>query len=641
MLLRTTTLAVCWAILALAAPALAQVGLGDTTAAMAIGEEMEAGAAGAAAAQAPEQPVDPAAAVLDPNAAAVDPNAAPPAPVVNLDQWNDEHSIARFTAPSVSVLKMLLTLMVFFAWVRTADWVNRDAQVFDLGYVAWNPVVVLPFVVAFLAALVIPNFWIGWVLMLIAWIVPLVIYAQKHNRSVEPHQMVFTSDWVRYQIAEAGKLVGLNLGSEQQAGYMKGPPVDLVAKGGPDDRTNNANLLTARQSPGYVHVKELVADMVDKRTNRVMLDYTQEAVAMRRLIDGVWHAGEPRDRESGDIMLAVAKQLANLNAKERRAKQSGVFGAKFENKKYECDIVTQGTKSGERAIVTLRGGAQKDLVTLEQIGMREKLRDQWEQIMLSEAGVIIISAPPEGGLTTLTDVSLLETDRLVRDFVAIEDVHNPQRSIENVEPSFYDPKQGGSPSDLIQSLARKYPNVYVCRDMVDDETARQLLAETRENRVVITNTVAGDATEAVFKLLPLGGKPKEFARAVVASLNTRLIRTLCEGCKVPYDPTPDLLKKLGIPAGKVAKLYRPPKPEEIEKPCKKCGGLHYVGRTGLFELMEVDDATREALLKDPTPDAVRKAARTAGMRTLQEEGILLVARGVTSIQELSRVLKGE
>ncbi|MGL4513725.1 MAG: ATPase, T2SS/T4P/T4SS family [Lacipirellulaceae bacterium] len=642
MLLRITTLAVCLLLFAIApATVLAQAGLGDVGAAMAIGEEMEAGAAGAAAAQAPQDPNAPPA--PDPNAPPVDPNApaAAVAPVVNLDQWNDAHSIARLDTPSVSWLKVILTLLVLFAWVRTADWVSRDAQLFDIGHVAWNPVVVIPYVGAFLASLVIPNFWVGWLLTLVAWVVPLVLYAKKHNSLVEPQQKVFTSDWVRYQVAEAGKLVGLKLGSEKQADYTKGPPVDLEARGGADDRTNSANLLTARQSPGYVHVKELVADMIEKRTNRVLLDYGQEGIAMRRFIDGVWHPGEPSDRESGDVMLAVAKQLANLNAKERRAKQEGVFGAKLAKHKYDCELVTQGTKTGERVVVSLRGGTQKDLVTLEQIGMREKLRDQWSRLMLIDEGIIIISAPPEGGLTTLVDVSLLETDRLVRDFVAIEDVHDPQREIENVEAHYFDPQSGETPAKLIQSLARKYPNVYVCRDFVDEESARQMLAETREERLVITTTRAGDATEALLKLLPSAGKPKEFAQAARAVINTRLVRLLCEGCKVPFDPAPQLLQQLGIPAGKVAKLYRPPKPEEIEKPCKKCGGLHYVGRTGLFELMEVEDAVRQAALKDPKPDVVRKVARDAGMRTLKEEGILLVAKGVTSIPELNRVLKGE
>jgi type II secretory ATPase GspE/PulE/Tfp pilus assembly ATPase PilB-like protein len=119
----------------------------------------------------------------------------------------------------------------------------------------------------------------------------------------------------------------------------------------------------------------------------------------------------------------------------------------------------------------------------------------------------------------------------------------------------------------------------------------------------------------------------------------RLIRKLCDACKVAYAPTPELLKKLGIPAGKIEALYRVPKPEELEKPCQQCNNIGYVGRTGLFELLVADDKVREVLTRSPKMDLLRTAARAAGMRTFQEEGLLLVAKGVTSIPELQRVLK--
>ncbi len=140
-------------------------------------------------------------------------------------------------------------------------------------------------------------------------------------------------------------------------------------------------------------------------------------------------------------------------------------------------------------------------------------------------------------------------------------------------------------------------------------------------------------------MLQLKVPHREFAMNVTAVLCTRLIRKLCDACKVAYAPSPELLKKLGIPQGKVEALYRVPKPEEIEKPCKECAGLGFKGRTGMFELLEVDDQIREVLIKKPQLDLVRKAARAAGMRPFQEEGLLLVAKGVTSLAELQRVLK--
>jgi type II secretory ATPase GspE/PulE/Tfp pilus assembly ATPase PilB-like protein len=122
-------------------------------------------------------------------------------------------------------------------------------------------------------------------------------------------------------------------------------------------------------------------------------------------------------------------------------------------------------------------------------------------------------------------------------------------------------------------------------------------------------------------------------------LYQRLVRLLCPKCKVGYTPPPEVLRKLGIPAGKVEQLYRPPKGEEIDKPCKACQGLGYKGRTGIFELLIVTDQMREILVKQPKLELLKKAVKASRQRSLQEEGVLLVAKGETSLPELMRVLK--
>jgi type II secretory ATPase GspE/PulE/Tfp pilus assembly ATPase PilB-like protein len=131
----------------------------------------------------------------------------------------------------------------------------------------------------------------------------------------------------------------------------------------------------------------------------------------------------------------------------------------------------------------------------------------------------------------------------------------------------------------------------------------------------------------------------KFAPAIRAVVNQRLIRRLCEDCRQEYEPSPQLLKKLGIPEGRIDRLYRPPDPAESDKPCETCNGIGYYGRTAIFELLTVDDKIRQALTQQPKLEVLRKISRQAGNRNLQQEGIVLVAQGITSVQELSRVLK--
>ncbi len=196
------------------------------------------------------------------------------------------------------------------------------------------------------------------------------------------------------------------------------------------------------------------------------------------------------------------------------------------------------------------------------------------------------------------------------------------------------------------------PDVLVVPELTNAETV-EILCEQVNNveKLAITKVNAKNAIEALLKVFAYKGPAAELAKAMTAVLNVRLIRRLCDQCKQPFQPPPQLLQKLGIPAGRVQVLYqeyKPPPPEELvdEKGnpivipvCQKCGGLKYCGRIGLFELLVINDQIRATLTDSPNPEAIKRVAKSAGHRSIQEEGILQVAQGVTSINELQRVLK--
>jgi type II secretory ATPase GspE/PulE/Tfp pilus assembly ATPase PilB-like protein len=571
--------------------------------------------------------------------------AAPAPPPAPLDKWNDAHSIPRSKSAAIQWTKLLSIWLLFLIWVKSGDWINRDTQLFDLGYGKWNPAIFFPFfaVLVFLTfpvlGLGVSYFWLALGMLCVCYLGAFVPYAVIRNKAVELHQRVFTPSWLRYELAQLGKKVGLKIETERKAEYERGAAVELMAVESPDERTNQANLLTARQSPGYLFVKELVADMADRRADRTLLEYSQQAVTSRLMIDGVWQGGSALDRETGDVMLAVIKVLANLDMTERRKKQSGRFAAKYNGHSYFCPTVSQGVKTGEQVIIDLMGGQRSAFKSYDSLGMRKKLAGQWAELMGRSRGLLVIAGMPEGGITTLTDVSLLETDRLLRDFVSIEEENHREREIENIEVTTYSAAKGETPATILPALIRKYPDVYVLRDLSDPQAAKLLLSEVGDDRLVVTNAAAKDAPEALLRMLKKKVPHREFAKVATAVICTRLIRKLCETCKVGYEPSPELAQKLGLPEGKVESLYRTPKPEEIDKPCKTCGGVGYFGRTGLFELLVLDDHVREVLAKQPKLDLLQKAARSAGMRSFQEEGAVLIAKGVTSLAELQRVLK--
>ena len=537
------------------------------------------------------------------------------------------------------VLKIVLTFVVLLMWISAGDWVSRDSQTHTLGWQNWNMIIFAPFVVVALVMFFLPVATVIRVpVLFVVFVATWIPYVVVHNKNVEPHETVLTGPWWRYVFARMGSKVGIKVDAERKAAWEKGAPVDLIAMGAEDENMNNANLLSARHSPGFLLVKDVIVDMEHRWSDRMMFDFTKQGVKVRYEIDGVWHNGEARDRESSDVMLAVMKTLANLDVKDRRSKQSGEFRAKYEGKSYHCPIVTQGVSTGERVVLSLLGD-KKALNNYNDLGMREGLQQQWEELMASDMGLIVLSTLPGGGMTTITDISLSQTDRLMRDFAAVEDINHREEEIQNIKVTTYDTAAGETPDTILPALIRTYPNVFVLRDFVNVESANLMLNEVRDERLVITNVRAKDSAEALLRLLQMKVKPKELASAAKAVLYQRLIRLLCPDCKIAYTPPAEVLKKLGIPAGKIEHLYRPPKPEEIDKPCKTCQGLGYKGRTGVFELLVVTDKMREILIKQPKIDLLKKASRSARQRSLQEEGILLVAKGITSVQELMRILK--
>jgi type II secretory ATPase GspE/PulE/Tfp pilus assembly ATPase PilB-like protein len=242
----------------------------------------------------------------------------------------------------------------------------------------------------------------------------------------------------------------------------------------------------------------------------------------------------------------------------------------------------------------------------------------------------------------MMDVVLRSTDRLTREFIAVEEETRRYEGVENVPVTTYKAADGQTPAQILPKIFRMLPNVIVIRDLVNAQTVKMLIEDmSLEPRLVLSTIPAKDGAEAILRIAALGVPPPQLANVLQGVLSVRLVRKLCESCKEAYQPTPQVLSQLGIPEGRVQAFYRP-RPADPDHPkeiCKVCYGIGYYGRTAIFELMPVGDNVRKVLQNNPRPDLIRAAARKDGMKNLQEEGILLVAKGVTSLPELMRVLK--
>lgn len=541
----------------------------------------------------------------------------------------------------LSLFRIIVCWLMFLLWVKTLDWMNRDGQLNNQNYRRWNLISLASFVAAFGLLFVFPWFWIDLLLIVIAYVVPVVLYVRQRNAPLTDDERVFTKNHIRFWLSEKLKPLGIKIAVEPPGKKDKGPPVTLIAQGGATDTVNSANLILARQLPGFLYARQLLADAIDRRSEAVHLVYTQESVAVHFVVDGFPHAAEPRDRVSGDSLLEVMKMISALNKAERRAKQQGTFGVDYAGAKRTVRLVSQGTQTGERVVVELDDGGMKNK-RLPDLGMSEKLLEPLREVLDRKNGLVILSSPPDGGLTTLLSGTLLSMDRFMRSFIAIEDAAVHKVDVENVIVKTYDTKQNETAAEVLARAVRDYPDVLVMADMVDGSTGAALCKEAGDDRMAITTIRAKEAPEALLRVLMLKVPAKTLTPVVSAVVNQRLIRKLCSKCKEPDPLSPQIAQQLRMPADTT--FYRTPQPpapgEKAPPVCDECLGIGFRGRTAMFELLVITDPLREVLLsKQLNIDAVRQAARKSGLKTLQQSGIDLVVAGVTSYVELTRILK--
>jgi len=532
-----------------------------------------------------------------------------------------------------SWLKLSVVWLLFLGWVKTTDWVNQDSQGLRIRFKLWIPIIAGTFVAALALFWIASNFALGMSLLAVAYIAPLGAYVGMRNRTVEPEQRVLTpthlSDWF------SSRLHAIGLGGKPKREVV-GPrhAVRLRSRCGDNEAANDAISNGATTLPGYDAAGELLSELLAHRADAVMMDVGREEVAMRYLIDGVWHNIAPRTRETVDPILIVVRAICTGDPSGERATARGDFEFELQDVKYVCQVTHQKVEGAIRVILKL-----ETLVcpfdSLESLGMHPKIADVLRERIDDKNQMILFSGLPGGGLSTTIDTVLTGTDRIRRDCVVVESAEKYEREIDATE--VYQVASGGSTAETINSVIRSWPDLLVVRGLKDVETTRLLCRQAREECMIVTTIAAKSAVESVVRVLMLKTPPKELAPVLSCVVHQRLIRRLCEHCKEPYEAPAKVLQQLGLPTDRIKTLYRPP--QNSEQVCEACRGIGYRGRTALFEMLVIDDAIRELLLGKPSLEGLKTLAEQKGMHSIRDFGAVMAGRGETSVEELSRVLK--
>jgi type II secretory ATPase GspE/PulE/Tfp pilus assembly ATPase PilB-like protein len=421
------------------------------------------------------------------------------------------------------------------------------------------------------------------------------------------------------------------------------PDITIEASG-IDQEEQEANLATVTASPGFPNLAVMLVDLIARRVDIALFDFTPQIVVIKYQIDGVWHDMPTMDREAGDYMLAALKQLAGTDYRERRRHQEGNFRAAWEYQKVRLRVVSQGIKIGERVGVYVER-KKPPVDNLEQMGMRKGLRDELKKYVDADEGLVVVGALPGEGFTTAWRGVLGAADRFLRDYFVVEDKSRVEKEVINVQSETYDGQRQWI-GDILPGLLLREPHAIGFTELPDARSLDTMSNLVIQNHLmVVTRIFTRHAVETLPRLLALKPKVEELLEALKCIVCMRLVRRLCESCRIAFEPHPDLLQKLGIPPGRVRQLYRPfiLQPGAVDEKgqpipaCPQCFGIGYRERTGVFELLKITEPIKMAVRQQPQLDTLMKVAQASGHISMRDEAVLLVAQGITSVEEIQRV----
>ena len=547
----------------------------------------------------------------------------------------------------LSILPLVCWWLQVVGWAMTSDWITRDSAKLGLRPNLWGALAAFPFMVAALLAWVIPSSIAGQVVMALAWLVPALVYSSQHNAKVGKSDKVLTGGHMRRLFARFMAQFGVKIEAEVEP-VAALPPLTFQAAGGKSADDNKGRLERALATEGIEEAKKILQMAVSARASTVLMEWSPTDVNVRHEVDGVWMprrmqasggsrrraevwADEPpMERHAADAAMVSLKVLCGLDPKERRGRLAGTFAVQAEGKPRNCKLMVQSAPTGEQVLIQVDTPSAV-FKSMGDLGVPKAISDTTSQLLGLEKGLVVLSSPAGAGLTTTFDVVVSSADRLLRDFISIEDAAAPPREIQNVKPIRYDARANITPVAALEGAMRDYPAGIVTRDLRDKDLALELIKHADDSKIVVLSLRASDAIDAVSKLLAVGIPPDLLARTLLGSLSQRLVRKLCPKCREEIEITPEMVAKYKKTKEELATLKRP-----SETGCHICSGTSYFGRTAIFELAS-GETLRKAVAKKADAQVLRQAATKDGMKPMRDEGMRLVLDGTTAMEEMQRV----
>ena len=398
-----------------------------------------------------------------------------------------------------------------------------------------------------------------------------------------------------------------------------------------DDEVTDIREMT-EEPPIVKLVNSVIAQSVDDAASDIHFEPQAKELMVRFRLDGVLHEvmSVPRRMQNG--VISRLKVMADLDIAERRVPQDGRIGLVVGGKPIDMRVATLPTVYGEKIVMRLLDKSNV-MLDLTDLGFSPKALKRFQRSFTRPYGAILVTGPTGSGKSTTLYATLNIINSPEKNVITVEDpVEYRLSGINQVQVNT---KAGMTFPAALRSILRCDPDIVMVGEIRDRETANIAVESALTGHLVLSTLHTNDAPGALSRLTEMGIEPFLTSSAVDCVLAQRLARRLCKECKEPYEPSEEMLKKNDFPPevfdmDKVT-LYRP-------KGCSRCNNTGYKGRLGIYEVMIVSEAIRRLTVERKSADEISRVAQAEGMRNLREDGIDKVLQGLTSIEEIARVI---
>jgi len=377
-------------------------------------------------------------------------------------------------------------------------------------------------------------------------------------------------------------------------------------------------------------VNEIFLEALNERASDIHIEPFENDLIIRYRIDGVLHETSmpPQIRRFQSAIISRIKIMANLNIAERRLPQDGRIKMRAGGRQIDVRVSVIPMLFGEGVVLRILDRSTV-MFTLPELGMDRETFGLFQSLIKRPHGIILVTGPTGSGKTTTLYAAL---QAIVSPTIKVLTIEDPvEYHLDGVNQIQVLPKTGLTFARGLRSILRHDPDVVMIGEIRDLETAEAAIQAALTGHMVFSTLHTNDASSAATRLLDMGIEPYLVNSTVTAAMAQRLVRTICPHCKEPYEPDVDSLPAdFELQPGQT--VYR-------GAGCRQCRGTGYHGRTGLFELMILDDAVREKIMNRAPVSEIVQVARAGGLRLLREDGWLKVRNGITTPEEVIRSTK--